>query len=115
MEFRGRPITVATLSPFMVDPEYGGEPVGSRLIEKAFSGAQDLSWTDGASGHLRAGFVAHGGHAGLYAFNWIRILRPFGTTRIGLDRAGHLGPHRATRCPVLQAAPAAAARLGVLP
>ncbi len=92
MEFCGRPIVVATLSPFMVDPAYQGESVGARLLEKAFSGPQDLSWTDGASGHVKAGWTALGGHAAdLYAFNWIRVLRPFGTARIGLDRVGRAG------------------------
>ncbi len=92
MEFRGRPIVLATLSPFMVNPEYQGETVGSQLLAKAFSGPQDLSWTDGASGHLKAGWTALGGHAAdLYAFNWIRILRPFGTARIGLERIGGVG------------------------
>ncbi len=92
MEFRGRRITVATLSPFIVDAEQQGELVGPRLLEKAFKGPQDLSWTDGASGHVKAGWTALGGHAAdLYAFNWIRILRPFGTARIGLDRVGRAG------------------------
>jgi GNAT superfamily N-acetyltransferase len=92
MEFRGRPIVVATTTVFMVDPQHQGEPVGARLLDRLLSGPQDLSWTDGASGHVKAGWTALGGYAAdLYAFNWIRILRPFGTASFGLDRLGRAG------------------------
>src|SRR3569833_58153 len=56
MEFRRRPVILATLSPFMVDPEYKGEAVGPRLLERAFQGPQEASWTDGASGSVKAGW-----------------------------------------------------------
>lgn len=89
MEFRGRPIVAACMTLFMVDPELGRGQVAIQLVGRAFKGPQDFLWTDGASGPVTAIWSALGGHsADLYAFNWIRILRPFGAGRMGLDRIG---------------------------
>jgi hypothetical protein len=93
MEFRGRPIIIATLMLFMVDAEHRHGPAAIQLLGRALKGPQELSWTDGASGSVSAFWTALGGHsASLYAFNWIRILRPFGMARLGLERVGSIGP-----------------------
>ncbi|HEX4278157.1 MAG TPA: GNAT family N-acetyltransferase [Bryobacteraceae bacterium] len=94
MEFRGKPITVATITQFMVDPEYRRGPAAVQLLRRLFQGPQEMSWTDGASDEVNGIWAALGGHtAPLYAFNWIRILRPFETGRSGLRRASGLA-HR---------------------
>jgi hypothetical protein len=92
MEFRGTPISVATVTQFMVDPDYRRGPAAVQLLRSLFQGPQDMTWTDGAGEEVNGLWTALGGFtAPLYAFNWIRILRPFGTARIGLDRAGRTG------------------------
>jgi hypothetical protein len=92
MEFRGRPVRVATMTLYMVDPEYRNGPAAIHLLRRALKGPQDFSWTDGASGHVGALWSAMGGYADApYAFNWFRILRPLGTARMGLDRIGKAG------------------------
>jgi len=91
MVFCGKPITLASKSMYLVDPDHRGI-AAVQLLGRMLKGPQDLSWTDGASGSVSAIWRALGGHtASLYAFNWIRILRPFGTLRSGLDRAGGFG------------------------
>lgn len=92
MEFRGNLITVATTTQFMVDPDYRRGPAAIQLLRGLFQGPQDMSWTDGAAEEVNGIWTALGGFtAPLYAFNWIRILRPFGTARIGLDHIGKAG------------------------
>jgi len=92
MEFRGRPIMIATASIYMVDPEYRNGPAAIQLLRRMLKGPQEFSWSDGASGNVGALWKAMGGHADApYAFNWIRILRPLGTARMGLDRIGRAG------------------------
>lgn len=92
MEFRGRPIVVATATLYMVDPEYRHGQAAIQLLGRALKGPQELFWTDGASGSVSAFWSALGGHSALpYAFNWIRVLRPFGMGRSGLDRIGGIG------------------------
>jgi hypothetical protein len=92
MEFRGKPIVLATKSIYMVDAEHRKGPAAIQLLGRALKGPQDLTWTDGASGAISAFWTALGGHTGpLYAFNWIRILRPFGMARSGLERIGRAG------------------------
>jgi len=77
---------------YMVDPEYRNGPAAIQLLRRALKGPQEFSWTDGASGSVSALWSAMGGHsASLYGLNWIRILRPFGTARMGMDRAGSAG------------------------
>jgi hypothetical protein len=92
LEFRGRPITIATMSIYMVDPEHRNGPGAIQLLRRALKGPQEFSWTDGASGSVHALWSALGGYsAPLYAFNWIRVLRPLGMARLGLDRIGRAG------------------------
>ncbi len=88
MELRGRPIRIATMTLYMVDPDYRNGPA-IQLLGRLLKGPQEFSWTDGASGSVSALWGAMGGYsATLYGFNWIRVLRPFGTARMGLDRIG---------------------------
>jgi Acetyltransferase (GNAT) domain len=92
MEFRGRPIILASMSIYMVHPEHRRGPAAIQLLGRMLKGPQDMSWTDGASGAVSVFWGALGGHtAPLYAFNWIRVLRPFGTARMGLERIGKVG------------------------
>jgi len=89
MEFRGRPIVVATATLYMVDPDHRHGPAAVQLLGQALKGPQELFWTDGASGAVSAFWKALGGHsAPFYALNWIRVLRPFATGRLGLERIG---------------------------
>jgi hypothetical protein len=92
MEFRGRPISLATMSLYMVDPQHRHGSAAIQLLRRALNGPQDLSWTDGASGSVSELWGALGGHAAsLYAFNWLRVLRPFDMARSHLDRIGGIG------------------------
>lgn len=89
MEFRGRPIRVAAISPFMVDREHNQGLAGMKLLRHLFNGPQDLSFTDGAGNEASTVFTAAGARVSrLYSFNWIRLLRPFQTARGLLDRTG---------------------------
>src|SRR5665213_1955611 len=89
MEFRGKPITATTTTQFMVDPEYRRGPIATQLLRRHCQGPQEMSWTDGAADEVNGLWSASGGFtAPLYAFNWIRILRPFETASSGLDRGG---------------------------
>ena len=89
MEFRGKPIVLATVSMFIVDLEFASATVAIQLLGRVLKGPQDLSWTDGASGSVSEFWKALGGNtASLYAFNWVRVLRPLGMVRSGLDRIG---------------------------
>jgi hypothetical protein len=91
MEFRGRPIRIATMTLYMVDPDYRNGPA-VQLLSRLLKGPQEFSWTDGASGSVAALWGAMGGHAASsYSSNWIRILRPLATARMGLDRIGRAG------------------------
>jgi hypothetical protein len=92
MEFKGQPIRMAIMTVYMVDTDYRNGPAGLQLMQRAMKGPQDFFWADGASGYVPRIWTALGGHtASLYAFNWIRILRPLGTARLGLDHIGAPG------------------------
>jgi hypothetical protein len=91
MVFRGKAILAATTTQFMVRRGYRG-PAAIQLLRRVFQGPQDLTWTDGAAEEVNGLWTALGGYtASLYGFNWIRILRPFGTGRSVLSRAGRAG------------------------
>src|SRR5579863_3678051 len=93
MEFKGQPIRMAIMTVYMVDLEHRNGPAAIQLMRRAMKGPQDFFWADGASGSVPLLWTALGGHtASLYAFNWIRVLRPLGTARLGLERIG--GPGR---------------------
>lgn len=92
MEFQGEPVRMAIMTVYMVDAEHRNGPAGIRLMQRAMKGPQDFFWADGASGSVSVLWTALGGHtASLYAFNWIRVLRPFGMAASGLDRIGRAG------------------------
>ena len=89
MEFRGRPIRVAAVSPFMVDREQSQGLAGMKLLRHLFNGPQDLSFTDGAANEASTVFTAAGARISrVYSFNWVRLLRPFETARGLFDRVG---------------------------
>lgn len=91
MEFRGRVIRIATMTLYMVDPEYRNGPA-IQLLGRLLKGPQEFSWTDGASGSVSSLWGAMGGYSvPAYGSNWIRVLRPFATARLGLDRVGIAG------------------------
>jgi hypothetical protein len=89
MEFRKRPIRVATLSQFMVDREQPQGLAAMKLLRHLFNGPQDFSLTDGAGNEASAVYTAVGARVShLYSFNWIRVLRPFQIARGLFDRIG---------------------------
>jgi len=91
MECRNKPIRVAAISPFMVDPRQNTGIAGLKLLRQVFTGPQDLSFTDGAANEASAVFTAAGAKVvSLYSFNWIRLLRPFETVRSGLSQSASL-------------------------
>ena len=89
MEFRGQTIRVATTTTFMVDPDYRKGRAALGLLRRCFQGPQDLTWVDGGGEVLATPWAGAGGsRATAYAFNWIRMLRPFEAGRGVLDRVG---------------------------
>lgn len=86
MTFRGRPITIAVSSQFIVDPGTPSLGAGLGLVKAFLAGPQDLSMTDEAnetSRKLWEGFK--GVTAPLYSIHWTRLLRP---TRHAASLAG---------------------------
>jgi hypothetical protein len=75
MSLRGRSITVAVGSQFMVAPNHRG--VGIQLLRTFLSGPQHLSLTDGPSQMLLKVWKALGGtDSPLHSIHWTRPLRP---------------------------------------
>ena len=92
MLFRGRSIRVATLSPFLVDRKQNSGAEGMKLLRRLYDGPQDLTFGDGAGSESSTVFIAAGAKpCYLYSFNWIKVLRPFGSVGSSLDRLGRLG------------------------
>ncbi|WP_155121134.1 hypothetical protein [Bryobacter aggregatus] len=80
MIFNGREITVCVGSQFFIDREAHRGMGAFALLRKLFSGPQDLTLTDGAAeASAKVWEPAGGDIARLYAFNWIRALKPFAT------------------------------------
>ena len=77
MAYRGCPIRVAVSTSFMVNPDRRHTLAGVLLQKAFFSGAQDLSITDGANDVSRVIWEKLGGIAvPLYGLWWTRLLRP---------------------------------------
>jgi hypothetical protein len=90
MEFRGRPIRVASLSQFMVDGERHKGNGAIELLRRCFAGPQDITYTDGIGREaVQLWYAAGALPAYIQSFNWARILRP---ARIGAKAFGRLGP-----------------------
>src|ERR1051325_10137545 len=93
MEFRGRPIRVATTTQFMVHPDHRRGSAALQLLRRCFQGPQDMCWTDGSAEGVGGVWIAAGGRAAaLYSFNWTRVLRPLSSVQRVLARAK--GPWR---------------------
>jgi hypothetical protein len=87
MEFRGRSIRVAVTSQLVVDREQHRGLAALELLRCYLRGPQDLSYCDGVSESVDRLWMSAGAHpARLYSFNWLRVLRPFGTARSFGDR-----------------------------
>jgi hypothetical protein len=93
MDFRGRKIRVAVTSQLVVDRQQHRGFAGIELLRHFLRGPQDLSFCDGVSEQAHRIWVGLGAQAArLYSFNWLRILRPFGTARnFGARIEGVLG------------------------
>jgi len=82
MSWHGRPIKVAIVSQFMVEPHHRGL-TGLLLLKTFLSGPQDLSMTDGATHESARIWKAVGGtDSPLHSIHWTRPLRP---VRYGLS------------------------------
>ncbi len=80
MEFSGRAITAGIMTQFMIDRDFHKGKGPLHLLQRFFSGLQDLSYTDGASEPAAKAWEKAGGDAArLYSFNWLRALRPVAT------------------------------------
>lgn len=93
MDFRGRKICVAVTSQLVVDRQQHHSFAGIELLRHFLGGPQDLSFCDGVSEQAHRIWTGLGAQAArLYSFNWLRVLRPFGTARNFGDRVeGLLG------------------------
>lgn len=89
MEFRGRPIRVATITVWTVDHKLHRGLAGMKLLQHLLKGPQDFSLTDGAGNETSMIYHALGARVSpVYSFNWVRVLRPFQTARGVFDRMG---------------------------
>jgi hypothetical protein len=87
MEFRGRKIRVAVTSQLVVDREQHRGLAALELLRRYMRGPQDLSFCDGVSESVDKLWMSAGASPSrLYSFNWLRMLRPFGTGRSFADR-----------------------------
>jgi hypothetical protein len=93
MEFRGRSIRVAVTSQLVVDRAHHRGLASVELLRRFLRGPQDLSFCDGVTETVDRLWVSAGASPSrLYSFNWLRVLRPFGTARSFSDRLeGTLG------------------------
>jgi len=77
MIMKGRSITVAVGSQFMVDPDSRSSFAGVRLIKALFAGPHDVAMTDGANAKARQVWEAFGGATvPIYSIYWTRMFRP---------------------------------------
>jgi len=75
--FDGRVIRVACGGQLIADPAARGRAVGAILFRARLQGAQDATFTDGASSVARGMYAACGGEAALLkTIAWTRVLRP---------------------------------------
>jgi hypothetical protein len=77
MQLDGRPIRGVHSGHGVVSPDRRAGATGALLIGRALSGAQDLTWSDGASDPVAAVFRTFGGqidHA--RTCDWMLVLRP---------------------------------------
>ena len=92
MVFRGKPVTAATLTQFMVDPEKRRSSAAMSLLRRCFQGPQDLTWADGSADPVYMLHKVHGSlPAYFYSLHWMRVLRPFEMARGFLPRFGMPG------------------------
>lgn len=114
MVMNGQRVKVAISSRFMVHPERRGR-VGLQLLKRFFSGAQDLSITEG-NDLTRTMWEGRGGTtAGLYSIRWTRVLRPSRYVLSFLQRHGMRASLALALTPVCRAMDALAGRLGRWP
>jgi len=90
MEFRGQNIVAATLTQFMVDPDYRRGPAAVQLLRRCLQGPQDMTWADGSGDPVHLFHKAFGSLAA-YSLHWMRFLRPFESGRDFLSRLGGKG------------------------
>lgn len=77
MNFEGKTVRVAVVTQMMVDREQYRGFAGFELIQRLFRGAQDLTFTDGATEDAYTVWTAAGGKAArLYSLQWQRVFRP---------------------------------------
>jgi hypothetical protein len=76
-QMKGRSLKVAVTTQFMVDDSSRHNLAGLKLLQRLFSGPQDLSFTDGANEASRRTWKALGGtDIPIYSICWTRQLGP---------------------------------------
>jgi hypothetical protein len=114
MVLNGQRLKVAIASRFMVHPVRRGR-VGLQLLRRFFSGAQDLSLTEG-NDLTRTIWQGRGGTtAALYSIRWTRVLRPSRYVVSFLRRHGMRSPVALALTPLCRAMDALTGRLGRWP
>ncbi|HET6491475.1 MAG TPA: GNAT family N-acetyltransferase [Burkholderiales bacterium] len=77
MKFHGQPIKVAVATQLMTDERARPLYPGVKLMKKFLTGAQSLSFSDGANETSERLWQAAGGDVALlYGLDWSRVLRP---------------------------------------
>lgn len=77
MRFRGTPIRCAVSTALMIDPTLHDPGAALRLLKAFIDGAQDLSWTDGATDTTAKLWKAVGGSiVPALSVKWARVFKP---------------------------------------
>jgi GNAT superfamily N-acetyltransferase len=106
LRLEDRELRLACSGQLVARPDFQRRGVGAVLLRRYLSGAQDLSFTDGATDAVRAMWEGLGGAVnGLASVGWTRVLRPAGlaTAMWRRRRGGAARAARATRLPDLAA------------
>jgi GNAT superfamily N-acetyltransferase len=96
MRFDGDPIRLACSGQLVVDPSARSRAIGALLMRRYFTGAQDMTITDGATETVRRMWDLLGGEAAaLSCVGWSRVFRPWrvsGDSVLARLRLGGLRP-----------------------
>ena len=77
MNIKGRPVVAAVSAHLMIEPERRAELAGMRLLQRFFSGPQELSIADFANDIGRKVWDRLGGKTShIHSLQWVKLLRP---------------------------------------
>ena len=97
MRFRGRPLRAVVTTQLMIDPARRRALAAFDLLRALFAGPQELTYCDGANDRAQRVWERSGGEVvPLYSLDWRRALRPAGSARQRVAKAGRARLARVT-------------------